>query len=46
LAPRIAHIADWASAAITRGITSTAMRHLLINFAGDSLAVDLLFNKY
>jgi hypothetical protein len=44
-APRIAHVANRAGAAITRGITSTAMRHPLINFA-HSVVVNLLFNEY
>ncbi len=46
LAPRIAHVADQAGTAITRGITSAAMHHPLIDFAGDSVAVNLLFNEY
>jgi hypothetical protein len=32
--------------AIFHGITSTAMHHLQINFEEDSVAVDLLFDKY
>ncbi len=46
LAPRIAHVANRASTAITRGTTSAAMRHPLINFVRDSIAVDLLFDEY
>ena len=44
-APRIAHLADRTGAAITRGITSAAMRHPLIDFAGNAVAVDLLFDE-
>ena len=44
-APRIAHLADRTGAAITRGITSAAMRHPLIDFVGDAVAVDLLFDE-
>jgi aspartate oxidase len=46
LAPRIAHITNQAGVAITRRITSAAMRHPLINFAGGSMMVNLLFNEY
>ncbi len=46
LVPCIAHVVNQAGAAITRGITSTVMCHLLIDFAGDSVAVNLLFDKY
>jgi aspartate oxidase len=45
-APRIAHVAGQAGADITCGITSAEMRHPLIDFGGDSVAVDLLFDEY
>ncbi len=46
LAPHITHVADWAGAAIIHGIMSAAMQHPLIDFAGNSIAVNVLFEKY
>ena len=44
-APRIIHHADCTGKAITVGITKAASEHPLIEFVGDSVATDLIFDE-
>mmetsp|Transcript_43781 Transcript_43781/g.93085 ORF Transcript_43781/g.93085 Transcript_43781/m.93085 type:complete len:779 (+) Transcript_43781:179-2515(+) len=45
-APRIVHHADCTGKAITMSITKAASEHPLIEFAGDSVATDLIVDEY